>query len=113
MFGIIGLYPLINDNEPRWWSLAIAGALLGVALFIPKILRPLNVLWFKFGMFLARFINPLVMLVIYVISVVPIALILRLSGKDLLRLRFAKDEPTYWIERTPPGPDPESLEEIF
>jgi hypothetical protein len=41
------------------------------------------------------------------------ALILRLLGKDLLRLRRDPGAPTYWIERNPPGPEPESMANQF
>jgi hypothetical protein len=53
------------------------------------------------------------MFFVYVISVVPIALILRMSGKDLLRLKPGNTAASYWIERDPPGPAPESLKDQF
>ncbi len=103
----------MSGGDIRWWSAGIAAVFLGLGLIVPDVLRPLNLLWFKFGMLLARIVNPIVMFVIYVISVLPIGLIMRASGKDLLRLRFAPEESSYWIERTPPGPEPDTLEEIF
>ena len=113
VFTAIGLYPLIDDNPVRIWSLAIAALFLLLAFVAPSILDPLNKLWFKFGMLLARIVNPIVMFVIFVVSVLPIALILRLLRKDLLRLKFAPEEASYWIVRSPPGPEPESLEDLF
>ena len=64
-------------------------------------------------MLLAKIINPLVMLVIYVVAMLPIGLILRASGKDLLRQRLDAKEKSYWITRNPPGPEPESLIDQF
>jgi hypothetical protein len=43
----------------------------------------------------------------------PFALILRMAGKDLLRLRRDPAAASYWIERDPPGPPPESMVEQF
>jgi hypothetical protein len=64
-------------------------------------------------MLLGSIINPVVMLLIYCITIVPIGLILRLVGKDLLLLKFNSSEKSYWISRQPPGPKPESLEDQF
>jgi hypothetical protein len=46
-------------------------------------------------------------------TVAPIGLVLRLLGKDPLRLRFDPDVRTYWIERQPPGPAPETMTNQF
>ncbi|XOV81722.1 MAG: SxtJ family membrane protein [bacterium] len=113
VFLIIGLWPLINGNDLRIWSLGIAGTFLAVAFFAPQILAPLNRLWFKFGMLLARIINPIVMFIIYVITILPIGILLRLSGKDLLRQKMDDTTTSYWISREPPGPAPESLTDQF
>ena len=45
--------------------------------------------------------------------ITPIGLLMRTFGKDPLRLAFDKDSHTYWIDRTPPGPPPESLTDQF
>lgn len=113
VFAIIGAYPLLRGGDPRVWALVIAGAFVLVGLVYPKALQPLNVLWFKFGMLLGRIINPLVMLIIYVVTVVPIGIILRLVGKDLLSLKLDSANSSYWIVRAPPGPEPKSLEDQF
>lgn len=113
VFAIIGAYPLLRGGDPRLWALAIAGAFVVVGVVYPKALQPLNVLWFKFGMLLGRIINPLVMLIIYVVTVVPIGIILRLVGKDLLSLKIDDSTSSYWIVRAPPGPEPKSLEDQF
>ena len=113
VFALIGCYPLLNEAPVRIWALGVAAVLLLITLLAPQVLAPLNRLWFKFGMLLARIINPVVMFVIYVTTILPIGLILRASGKDLLRQRLDPEESSYWIVRTPPGPEPESLVDQF
>lgn len=113
VFAIIACWPLMSGGDPRWWSVIIAALFVGVALIAPGVLRPLNKIWFQFGMLLSRIVNPIVMFIIYVISVLPIGLIMQLLGKDLLRLKFESEQRSYWIERTPPGPEPETIEEVF
>ena len=79
----------------------------------PSLLRPLNRLWFKFGLLLNKVVNPLIMGLVFYITVTPIGLIMRVLGKDLLGLRLSKDSESYWIHRDPPGPSPESMRHQF
>ena len=113
LFVIIGLWPLLYSGGPRLWSLAIAAGFLGTSLLRPSLLRPLNRLWFKFGMLLSKVINPLIMGLVFYITVAPIGLIMRALGKDLLGLRLSKETESYWIRRDPPGPPPDSMRQQF
>lgn len=113
VFAIIAFYPLINGNTIRVWALAVCLVFLVLAFLAPGILDPLNRLWFKLGLLLAKIINPIVMLLIYVIAILPTGIVLRMLGKDLLLLKFDPSKPSYWIEREPPGPEPDSLKDQF
>ena len=113
VFTIIGLWPLISSPNVRWWSLAIAFAFAGVAFVRPSLLAPLNRLWLKFGLLLNRIVSPLVMGLLFFVVITPIGLIMRAAGKDLLNLKFDPKANSYWIEREPPGPAPESIKNQF
>lgn len=95
------------------YALAASAAFGVVALAAPKLLAPLNRLWLKFGLLLHRVVNPLVMGLLFFAVITPMALMVRLRGKDLLRLRFDPQAKSYWIEREPPGPAPESMRHQF
>ena len=109
----VGLFPLLNGEPPRWWSLAVAGVMLVVTLVRAELLAPLNRVWFRFGLVLHRIVNPVIMAVIYFAVVTPTGLIMRAVGKDPLRLRRDPNAESYWIHRTPPGPEPESMTNQF
>ena len=96
VFLIVALYPLLNDNPLRLWSLIIALIFLVLGLIKSNILTPLNILWMKFGMFLGVFISPIIMGIIFFLVVTPIGLIMRLFGKDLLNLKKNKIQ-SYWL----------------
>lgn len=113
VFAIIGLLPMFTDGPVRIWPFVIAGLFLATALLVPRLLSPLNVLWFRFGMLLHIVVNPLVMGFLFFVTVTPTALVMRLFGKDPLRLRLDKSADSYWIERTPPGPAPETMRQQF
>ena len=108
----IGGYQYFFGSIAFVW-LAIFGAILVLlGLTAPRVLRPLNIAWTKLGILLGKVVTPVVMLLVYLITIVPIGLVLRVSGKNLLGLRREGSE-TYWIPRTPPGPPPESLKDQF
>lgn len=110
---VVGLFPLINGEPPRWWLLAVAGVMLVVTLVRAELLAPFNRVWFRFGLFLHRVVNPVIMAVIYFAVVTPTGLIMRAAGKDPLRLRCDPNAESYWIHRKPPGPEPESMTNQF
>jgi hypothetical protein len=58
-------------------------------------------------------ISPIVLGIVFYLCIAPIGWIMRLVGKDPLRLRFEPDAETYWIAREPPGPRPETLKNQF
>ena len=101
VFLLIALYPLLKGNDLRIWSLIISFIFLILGLINSKILKPLNELWFKFGLLLGKFISPLIMGIIFFIVVTPIGIIMRLLKKDLLNLKYNKKE-TYWIDKSGP-----------
>jgi predicted membrane metal-binding protein len=114
VFILIGVLPWIFHNRPfRLWALVLAGLFAGAALFAPKVLYPLNRVWLQLGIAMHRIGNPVVMGVIYFVGFVPMGLAIKARGKDLLRLRWEPDAPSYWIRRQPPGPTPASMSKQF
>jgi|TARA_B100000768_G_scaffold93743_1_gene87679 hypothetical protein len=101
LFLIISLYPLISNEKIRVWSLLISLFFLISIFFFPKVLTPLNNLWFKFGILLGKIVSPIVMSVIFFLVVTPIGIFMKIIGKDLLNLKF-NDKETYWIKKNDP-----------
>ena len=62
---------------------------------------------------MSRVVSPIVMGLMFYLIITPMAFALRLFGADLLRLTFEREHPSYWIERVPPGPLPESMSQQF
>ena len=101
VFLLIALYPLLNNNEVRLWSLIISVLFLILGILNSKILSPLNKIWFKFGLILGKIISPIIMGIIFFLVVTPIGFIMKLLGKDLINLKF-NNEKSYWIEKSGP-----------
>jgi len=96
-FLILSLWPLTKGEEIKIGLLIISILFLVLGLIKSKILTPLNILWFKFGILLGRFVSPIVMGIIFFLVVTPTGYIMRLIGKDLLRLK--KNKNSYWIKK--------------
>ena len=113
LFIVIALFPLIGDGNVRIWSLIVAAVILAIALIRASLLAPFNRAWMKFGLLLHKITNPVIMGLIFFLAVTPTALIMRAMGKDPLRRKFDPSAQTYWIERDPPGPEPETMKQQF
>ena len=101
VFLLIAIYPILSGESVRLWSLAIATIFFILGIINSSLLSPLNKIWFKFGLLLGRFISPLIMGLIFFLVVTPIALLMKLLKKDLLNLKYSKDN-TYWIVKSGP-----------
>ena len=102
VFLMVALYPLINSEDIRTWALFLSAIFLLLAFLAPNVLLVPNKLWFKFGMLLGSIIAPIVMALVYFLTVLPTGLIMRLLGKDLLKQKLDKNAKSYWIKRTEP-----------
>ena len=101
-FLIIGLWPLLGTNEIRYWSIFFSIIFFLLGITNSKLLNPLNKIWFNFGILLGKMISPLVMGIIFFLVVTPIGVIMRVFGKDILRLKYEKKNKSYWIEKNGP-----------
>ncbi len=98
VFLIIAIYPLLNDNSIRLWSLIVGIIFLILGIINSKLLTPFNILWMKFGLLLGKIVSPIVMGFVFFGVVTPISIIMKLLRKDLLNLKRNKKE-TYWLKK--------------
>ena len=115
MAGALTLVALLNGwhHGRMWpWEAALAVLFLLAALLKPALLHPLNRLWTKLGLLLHKIVNPIVMGLLFYGTIWPTGAIMRMRGRDLLRLRREPASESYWIAR-PPGPLPETMRDQF
>ncbi len=98
VFLTISLWPLLSNGEIRYWALTLSVTFLSLAFLYSKPLKPLNKLWIKLGEILGKIIAPIVMGLVFFIVLTPIGLVLRLFGKDVLKLKDS-NKKTYWLNR--------------
>ena len=113
VFLAVGVW-IVSEEQSKGWLFFVSAALfLVVAIARPSILGPLNRAWAKFGLLLGRVINPVVLGAVFFLVVTPIAVVLRLWGKDSLHLKSNPDLKSYWIDRSPAGPKVGSMTKQF
>src|SRR5579872_33881 len=83
------------------------------AMLVPQLLRPLNILWFRFGLLLHAVVTPIILGLMFYTTITPLGWLMRVLGKRPLALAFDPSRQSYWIHRTPPGPAPDSLTNQF
>jgi hypothetical protein len=111
--GLVGAIRLALGHDHAAWWLGAAALALVLGLFRPATLAPLNRVWLRLGLLLYKAVSPVAMGLVFVTTVVPIGLLMRALGKDPLRLRRDSTVASYWIQRDPPGPAPDTMKNQF
>lgn len=108
LIGLFGLLlPWLAHRSPlahRWpW---IAGLLvLAAALLVPVGLRPLKWLWGRFAVVMGWINTRIVLLLLFYLVITPMALVMRLAGRDPLQRRFDPGATSYRVECRAASPE--------
>jgi len=113
VFALLGGYWWWRNNTLFPWAFALAALTLVVTLAKPDWLGPANRAWMKLAEVLHRVVSPIALAIMFFCVLTPMALVLRMTGRDAMKRRFDPVAKTYWIERDPPGPDPAGLPRQF
>ena len=106
VFAVVAAWPLLSGRTMRWWALAIAVLFAVTALVRPQLLARLNVLWTRLGVLLGKVVSPIALGVLFYLVITPIGIMLRLAGKDPLRLKPQPTARTHWLPARPRGRRP-------
>ena len=97
----IGIWPVVSNHEVRWWAIGASGLLVFLALLLPGVLAHPNRLWMKLGLALGKVTSTVALTVLFFFVITPSGILLKLFGKDPMKLRFDPSADTYWILRPP------------
>lgn len=102
VFGTVALIVALlwRGNATVWMPAVVASiGFFTVSFAAPRVLRPLNIVWFKFGMLLNKIVSPIVMFILFIVTIVPAGLLMRMRY-DPMRSKRRPDRETYWVERS-------------
>jgi hypothetical protein len=106
-FAVVGVIVALtwrHNAVTPWVALAVAAVFAALSMFAASLLKPLNLIWFRFGLLLHRIVNPVVMFTMFALVFVPAGFIMRI-WRDPLRSRRTTENSSYWIERRTFGVD--------
>ena len=99
VFAIVATYFYYASNIAWTFTfLGISSIFLLITLIKSDALLPLNKLWMRIGLLLGMIVSPIVLGIIFFGLFTPIAMLMRLCGRDELRLKFTQ-KASHWILR--------------
>lgn len=99
-FLILTIYCLVKDISTYYIFISISILFLIIAFTKPKILKIPNFLWYKLSITLSKVTSPIIMLLIYSISILPIGIILKIMRKKSDIKKIDHKCKSYWIKRS-------------
>ena len=113
IFLIFSLLSYFNDLSSYYLLFFFRSLIiLFITIIFPKVLGPFNFIWMKFGIYLGKIMNPIILSFIYFFIISPLAIILNLLGRDELRLK-PKKVANYWVIRKEKNIDKNFFEDQF
>lgn len=104
IFLIVAFLPLINGHELRIWAVLISFLFTITSLFFPNFYKKTYFYqtWIRFGSFIGKINSKIIITILFYAIFLPIGIILRILGKDLLNKKIDKTLPSYFIDRKAP-----------
>lgn len=112
VFLVVAAAPVAFGGRLRLWSVAVAAAMLLLAILAPNVLAPLNRAWMWVGMRLHQIMSPVVLGLMFGAFIV-VGWLMGRRRYEALGLQFDPTRRSYWVDREPPGPPPESMRHQF
>src|SRR5436190_11225930 len=99
IFALLGAFSYWHRGTSNTFYIVLALSVVFavVTATAPRLLRPLNLIWLKFGLLLHKVVNPIVMGILFFGVFTPMGFVMRVIGVDLLRLKRKPAAETYWI----------------
>ena len=102
IFALIGVWPAVWRGQPlRLWSLILGGILMALALAWPRSLTHVYRLWMRVGEVLGWINTRIILGALFYLLFTPLALCMRLRGKDPMRRTWAPEAESYRVVRQP------------
>ena len=96
---IFGLFfPWMLDLDWPVWPWVIAAPLWSLALIHPLWLRWIYRAWMRFGLLASRVMTPLVLGIVFFVIITPMAMVMRLLGKDPMQRALDPNRKSYRVQ---------------
>jgi hypothetical protein len=99
------LLPWIWDKPSPMWAWIVAAVFIAAALLVPMALGPVYRLWMKMGHVLGWINTRIILGLVFFVIFAPVALLLKLLGKDALKQQLDASATSYRIASEQPPRD--------
>jgi hypothetical protein len=97
--GVIGAYSVFVKGSSNGYVWIIAGAILSLARLIPSLFKGIYRLWVGMSVVIGFFISRILLTVIFFLVITPLALVMRIVGRDPMERKWDSQAPTYWNKK--------------
>jgi uncharacterized membrane protein len=98
---VIGSYTAFWKGSSNGYVWIAAGIVLALSRIIPPLFRGIYRVWFGFSIVLGFFVSRLILTMVFWFIITPMALIMRVIGKDPMERKFDPNAGSYWRGREP------------
>jgi predicted membrane protein len=95
IFGV--LLPWLSGSGYPMWPWILSGSLILGGLLVPGKLGPVYRAWMKFGYFMNKINTAIILTVVFILVFIPIGLIMKIIGRDVLFREFDQESESYRI----------------
>ena len=95
---IIRFFILEQLSYPDYVLISVASILILMSKFKPEYINPIKFFWMKFSLYLAKILNPIILLLIFLTCFLPIGLFYKIVKRNNLKTIINKQSKTYWEE---------------
>ena len=99
VFGLFGGLFLWRGKPYYFFLFVLSGIFLFFGFLLPLVLKPIHKIWMMIALVFGSIMTKVILCVLFYLAITPLGLLLRLSGKDFLDLKFDKSANTYWIQK--------------
>jgi len=112
---VIGVLMYFVGHHPRraLWTWIIGAAFFVLGFSAPRALREVHRVWMGLAFVLGWFVSRIILAILFYGIVTPIAVGMRLAGKDVLQEKIDRGATTYWIRRESAADDTKACEKLF
>ena len=96
LFLCIGIYDFFYLSFLFEVYILLSIIFLFFTIFLPIKLKILGYFWEKFGIFLGIIFSPIILSFVYIITIIPVNLIIRILNLDLIQKNFEFKKQSYW-----------------
>ena len=97
-FALLSAFLFWKKAEIPVYVIGLSAFFLTLGAFLPQALKPLQKIWMALALCLGWVMARVILTVIFYLVFTPIGFFLKLSGKDLLQLNWAKKQNSYWTD---------------